>query len=148
MRMTQGCFRALVLDGIRWWLGLPNISVMSDNCNQMCDRCLKDWWDGETYFDLGGRDQSDFERAVAATRKSRPVRNKSEVVAANHGLRAEGLPCLGLCRKAEPRTEKGDTVIQLLHALIRNSVWDNTPRRFIRSRHQRSSCPTATKLRS
>ncbi|CAE7795763.1 unnamed protein product [Symbiodinium sp. CCMP2592] len=37
-----------------------------------------DWWDGETYFDLGGREQSDFELAVAATRKGKPVRNKSE----------------------------------------------------------------------
>ncbi|CAE7715281.1 unnamed protein product [Symbiodinium sp. CCMP2592] len=37
-----------------------------------------DWWDGETYFDLAGREQSDFELAVAATRKGKPVRNKSE----------------------------------------------------------------------
>ena len=49
-----------------------------DDCNQARDRCLHDWWDGETYFDLGGRDQSEFERAVAATRKGKPVRNKSE----------------------------------------------------------------------
>ena len=44
---------------------------------------------------------------------------ESEVVAANHGLRAEGLPCLSLWyflwrgdagRKAEPRAEKGDTI--------------------------------------
>ncbi|CAE7250887.1 unnamed protein product [Symbiodinium sp. CCMP2592] len=37
-----------------------------------------DWWDGETYFDLAGREQSDFELAVAAARKGKPVRNKSE----------------------------------------------------------------------
>ena len=49
-----------------------------DDCNQARDRCLHDWWDGETYFDLGGRDQSEFERAVAATHKGMPVRNKSE----------------------------------------------------------------------
>ena len=47
---------------------------------------------------------------------------ESEVVAANHGLRAEGLPCLSRYslwyflwrgdagRKAEPRAEKGDTI--------------------------------------
>eukprot|EP00439_Symbiodinium_sp_Y106_P072093 s2166_g13.t1 len=49
-----------------------------DDCNQVRDRCLQEWWDGETYFDLGGREQIDFERAVAATRKGKPVRNKSE----------------------------------------------------------------------
>ena len=49
-----------------------------DDCNQMCDRCLQEWWDGDTYFDLGGREQAEFERAVAATRKGKPVRNKSE----------------------------------------------------------------------
>ena len=49
-----------------------------DDCNQMRDRCLQEWWDGETYFDLGGREQVEFERAVAATHKSKPVRNKSE----------------------------------------------------------------------
>ena len=49
-----------------------------DDCNRMRDRCLQEWWDGETYFDLGGREQIDFERAVAATRKGKPVRNKSE----------------------------------------------------------------------
>ncbi|CAE7274790.1 unnamed protein product [Symbiodinium sp. CCMP2592] len=32
-----------------------------------------DWWDGETYFDLAGREQSDFELAVAAARKGKPV---------------------------------------------------------------------------
>ena len=45
---------------------------------------------------------------------------ESEVVAANHGLRAEGLPCLSLWyflwrgdagRKAEPRAEKGDAIV-------------------------------------
>ena len=49
-----------------------------DDCNQARDRCLQEWWDGETYFDLGGRDKLEFERAVAATRKGKPVRNKSE----------------------------------------------------------------------
>ena len=49
-----------------------------DDCNHARDRCLQDWWDGETYFDLGGRDQSEFERAVAATHKGMPVRNKSK----------------------------------------------------------------------
>ncbi|CAE7403505.1 Wrn [Symbiodinium sp. CCMP2592] len=52
--------------------------VVVDSCNQMRDRCLQDWWDGETYFDLAGREQSDFELAVAAARKGKPVRNKSE----------------------------------------------------------------------
>ncbi|CAE6921707.1 unnamed protein product [Symbiodinium sp. CCMP2592] len=32
-----------------------------------------DWWDGETYFDLAGREQSNFELAVAAARKGKPV---------------------------------------------------------------------------
>eukprot|EP00439_Symbiodinium_sp_Y106_P079167 s520_g17.t2 len=41
-------------------------------------RRYTEWWDGETYFDLGGRDQLEFERAVAATRQGKPVRNKSE----------------------------------------------------------------------
>ena len=36
-----------------------------DDCNQARDSCLQEWWDGETYFDLGGREQIDFERAVA-----------------------------------------------------------------------------------
>ena len=45
---------------------------------------------------------------------------ESQVVAANHGLRAEGLPCLSLWyflwrgdagRKAEPRAEKGDEIV-------------------------------------
>ena len=45
---------------------------------------------------------------------------ESEVVAVNHGLRAEGLPCLSLwyflwrgdaSRKAEPRAEKGYTIV-------------------------------------
>ena len=49
-----------------------------DDCNQARDRCLQEWWNGETYFDLGGREQIDFERAVTATRKGKPVRNKSE----------------------------------------------------------------------
>ncbi|CAE7783080.1 unnamed protein product [Symbiodinium sp. CCMP2592] len=43
-----------------------------------------DWWDGETYFDLAGREQSDFELAVAAARKGKPVEvdNKVSVAAA------------------------------------------------------------------
>ena len=51
--------------------------VVVDDCNKARDRCLKDWWNGETYFDLAGRGQSDFELAVAATRKGKPIRNKS-----------------------------------------------------------------------
>ena len=51
---------------------------ISDNSNESRDRNLKEWWSGETYFDLAGRDQGSFELAVAATRKGKPIRNKSE----------------------------------------------------------------------
>ena len=51
---------------------------ISDNSNDSRDRNLKEWWSGETYFDLAGRDQESFELAVAATRKGKPIRNKSE----------------------------------------------------------------------
>ena len=51
---------------------------ISDNSNDSRDRNLKEWWSRETYFDLAGRDQKDFELAVAATRKGKPIRNKSE----------------------------------------------------------------------
>ena len=51
---------------------------ISDNCNEARDRRFQEWWDGETYFDLAGRDQRDFELAVAATRKGKPFRNKFE----------------------------------------------------------------------
>ena len=49
-----------------------------DNSNEARDRNLKEWWSGETDFDLAGRDQESFELAVAATRKGKPIRNKSE----------------------------------------------------------------------
>ena len=51
---------------------------ISDNSNDSRDRNLKEWWSGETYFDLAGRDKESFELAVAATRKGKPIRNKSE----------------------------------------------------------------------
>ena len=49
-----------------------------DNSNETRDRNLKELWSGETYFDLAGRDQESFELAVAATRKGKPIRKKSE----------------------------------------------------------------------
>ena len=51
---------------------------ISDNSNDSRDRNLKEWWSGETYFDLAGRDQESFELAVAATRKGKPIRNRSD----------------------------------------------------------------------
>ena len=42
------------------------------------DKCFKEWWTGETYFDLAGRSSDEFGLAVAATRKGKPVRNKAE----------------------------------------------------------------------
>ena len=57
---------------------------------------------------------------------------ESEVVAANHGLRAEGLPCLSLWyflwrgdagRKAEPRAEKGDTIVACIDPELDEIRW-------------------------
>ena len=72
----QECSQELDPGDTRW--GAKSSEHIIDDCNQARDRCLQEWWDGETYFDLGGRDQLEFERAVAATRQGKPVRNKSE----------------------------------------------------------------------
>ena len=65
-----------------------------------------------TYFPLNAFSKKQTSITMSST--------ESEVVAANHGLRAEGLPCLSLWyflwrgeagRKAEPRAEKGDEIV-------------------------------------
>ena len=76
MRTRLECFQVLDPGDTRWWRNLQNILLTT------AIRCViavfRKWWDGDTYFDLGGREQAEFERAVAATRKGKPVRNKSE----------------------------------------------------------------------
>ena len=57
---------------------------------------------------------------------------ESEVVAANQGLRAEGLPCLifwhflwrgDAGRKTEPRAEKVESIVARRPGVGRDSLW-------------------------
>ena len=53
-------------------------TIIQDDYNERLSPSLPDWWVGETYFDLQGRDPGELKVAVAAARKGKPIRDKSQ----------------------------------------------------------------------
>ena len=65
-------------------LGSARFTVVSankevlDDVLQGGDKNMGEWWTGVTYFDLSGRKENEFSLAVAASRKGKPNRSKTE----------------------------------------------------------------------
>ena len=53
-------------------------TVVQDDFNERLATPMSDWWTGETYFDLQGRDPGELKVAVAATRRGKPIRDKGQ----------------------------------------------------------------------
>ena len=52
--------------------------VVQDDFNERLATPMSNWWTGETYFDLQGRDPGELKVAVAAARKGKPIRDKGQ----------------------------------------------------------------------
>ena len=50
--------------------------VVQDDFNERLATPMSNWWTGETYFDLQGRDPGELKVAVAAARKGKPIRQR------------------------------------------------------------------------
>ena len=53
-------------------------TIIQDDYNGRLSPSMSNWWTGETYFDLQGRDPGELKVAVAAARKGKPIRDKGQ----------------------------------------------------------------------
>ena len=67
-------------------------TVVQDDFNERLAAPMSNWWTGETYFDLQGRDPGELKVAVAAARKGKPIRDKGQ---AKKGVKSNRFVTIG-----------------------------------------------------